>query len=386
MRQKYFYYPFAIGGDKAVIPDQIQPAGSVSLQAGWPFNYQRDLATDPLALPITRDTMNWLFNSITENLQQYQDQGFPEWNGALNPDGSTHEYPENAIVAYSPSGDPPFSLWISMVSGNSAEPGTDPTKWQQVSLRADNIQGSSAFMAESVRTTGPEQYTASFTPAVTDAFLAGGTARFFVRAPAANTTTTPLFQADGSAAKTITRGNGQPLLVGDIVGAGFWMLLAYDPVLDVYNLLNPETTVVADATTTSKGIVRLATDAEAQAFINQETVITPYTLAQALKGTNQNLTALSGHQIFPGGLYMQWTYSGWLTAEGPITLNWPNGAFNSILTVSCSTQNNTADPPFDGNDSMFQVTSWTNNDITIYLQRMSKCDHQIRALVIGFGT
>jgi hypothetical protein len=69
--------------------------------------------------------------------------------------------------------------------------------------------------------------------------------RLEVEATAANGTTAPTFQLTYSvgptatAAKTIKKGNAQPLLVGDIPGAGFKMDLAYSLVFDCWILMNP---------------------------------------------------------------------------------------------------------------------------------------------------
>lgn len=78
--------------------------------------------------------------------------------------------------------------------------------------------------------------TGAFTPAVTG--LTNGLG-VLLRAAAANSVATPTFQADATAAKTIVRPNGQPLLVGDISGAGHWLDLLYDQALDAWVLRNP---------------------------------------------------------------------------------------------------------------------------------------------------
>lgn len=66
---------------------------------------------------------------------------------------------------------------------------------------------------------------------------------FFVRASAANTTTIPTFTANNGVlgAKTIVKGNGSALGLGDIAGAGHWLLFQYDTALDKVVLLNPAT-------------------------------------------------------------------------------------------------------------------------------------------------
>lgn len=65
----------------------------------------------------------------------------------------------------------------------------------------------------------------------------------FVRAAAANTTTTPTFSPDGLTAKTIVKGANQAIVAGDIAGAGHWIELQYDATLDKWVLLNPATGV-----------------------------------------------------------------------------------------------------------------------------------------------
>jgi microcystin-dependent protein len=78
--------------------------------------------------------------------------------------------------------------------------------------------------------------TATFAPAVI-ALVNGLTVE--VRAASANTTATPTFQANASAAKTIVKGSGVALVAGDISGAGHWLTLTYDSTLDKWVLGNP---------------------------------------------------------------------------------------------------------------------------------------------------
>lgn len=66
---------------------------------------------------------------------------------------------------------------------------------------------------------------------------------FFVRASAANTVANPTitFNSGTLTPKTIVKGNNQPLVAGDIAGAGHWLFLQYDSGLDKVVLLNPAT-------------------------------------------------------------------------------------------------------------------------------------------------
>ena len=65
------------------------------------------------------------------------------------------------------------------------------------------------------------------------------------RATGANTNTAVTVKRDGLAAKTLIKGNNQPLVVGDIPGAGALMASVYDVALDKEVLLNPATGVSA---------------------------------------------------------------------------------------------------------------------------------------------
>ncbi|WP_169737389.1 phage tail protein [Desulfobulbus elongatus] len=85
--------------------------------------------------------------------------------------------------------------------------------------------------------------TASFTPAI--GALTNGM-MLLVRAGAANATTSPTFTPNSGpiTAKTIVKGNGLPLVAGDIAGAGHWLALQYDSALDKWALINPASSVV----------------------------------------------------------------------------------------------------------------------------------------------
>ena len=80
--------------------------------------------------------------------------------------------------------------------------------------------------------------TGAYTPAVTA--LTNGMS-LLVRAGSANATTTPTFTPNSGtiAAATIVKGNGLPLVAGDIAGAGHWIELQYDLTLTKWVLLNP---------------------------------------------------------------------------------------------------------------------------------------------------
>jgi len=80
--------------------------------------------------------------------------------------------------------------------------------------------------------------TATYTPTVTT-LISGLT--LYLKATAANTTTTPTFAPNGLTAKTIVKYNNQALAAGDIAGAGHILILQYDATNSVWELVNPST-------------------------------------------------------------------------------------------------------------------------------------------------
>lgn len=130
MRQKYIIKPFGVDGETASIPDLTQSDGSISWQQGWGVDYQRQKGTDPLYKPIERTSTNGLFNALSDQVKQYQEFGFPEFITTTNNGGTAFSYDYGAIVRYSATGLPPFTTYISMVTGNTYTPGTDATKWK----------------------------------------------------------------------------------------------------------------------------------------------------------------------------------------------------------------------------------------------------------------
>lgn len=135
MNQHYFDVPFALSGDVTAIPDPLQVGGTVSFTEGWNYNYQRNLSTDPAALPIDRSTMNWLFNQITTALAALQQAGIPEFITSAQNGGTAYSYGKGAAVLWSSTGNAPFTKYVSLNTANTQTPSVaDPqgltTGWQ----------------------------------------------------------------------------------------------------------------------------------------------------------------------------------------------------------------------------------------------------------------
>ncbi len=121
-----FKTPFATQGDKASIPVEIQPDGSVSYTQGYGYDYERDQVTDPAAKDIEREKMNGIFHDITEAIGEIQSFGFPKWAEAGKP------YAIRAIVYHK------NKVWQSKVENNNIEP-VAGNAWAE--LKADVTAG-----------------------------------------------------------------------------------------------------------------------------------------------------------------------------------------------------------------------------------------------------
>lgn len=109
----------------------------------------------------------------------------------------------------------------------------------------------------------------------------------FVRAGAANATTTPTFAPSGLTAHTITKLGGSALAAGDISAAGHELILRYKLASTRWELLNPAVTV-SNSSTSVAGIIQTATTAQAQAGTDTANAVTSQGLALSKSQALQN--------------------------------------------------------------------------------------------------
>lgn len=128
--------------------------------------------------------------------------------------------------------------------------------------------------------------TATYSPALT-ALVDGQVC--FVRATAANATTTPTFSPNSLTARTIVKEGGQALVAGDIRGDGHQLILRYDLANTRWELLNPARNLPA-ASASATGVVELATTAETETGTDATRAVTPDGL--------HDMTTLSGAAWF----------------------------------------------------------------------------------------
>lgn len=147
-RRDYSKVAFAATGDTHVIPTPVQPDGSISLQTGWGFDYQRNNGAgggtpDPLAKNIDRQDMNGVLNEITASVGEIQQNGNPIWASTAAP------YPVNAIVRHANIN------YRSAIANNNSTPGAN-ADWVDDTFYPGRLIGIRVITA-----TGASTYTAT---------------------------------------------------------------------------------------------------------------------------------------------------------------------------------------------------------------------------------
>lgn len=111
--------------------------------------------------------------------------------------------------------------------------------------------------------------------------------RIYVRAAYANRTTYPTLNVNGTGATRIVKGDNRALAIGDIQGSGYWMLLIYDVSFGAWVLQNPASGTnvsIPNASTSTQGIIAIATSAEVANGTNTSKAVTPKDLKDRLSG------------------------------------------------------------------------------------------------------
>lgn len=126
--------PFASNGDKSALP-ATDPNGFVNFASGYTPDYEVNLTSgDPQAKAVERGVQNYLFNILTNGMQQWQYQNRPAWYGSI-PGG----YSQWAEVMYPTDGSATPKPYRSLVSANVAAP-TDATKWEYIQGSGEMIK------------------------------------------------------------------------------------------------------------------------------------------------------------------------------------------------------------------------------------------------------
>lgn len=132
---KYYITPFAAGGNRAPIPESVQPDGSVSYPSGYGVNYQLDQTTNPNALDVERTLFNELMYDATSNLQYYQNYSVPAFISSADNGGTPYPYAKKAAVRFQRS-DSTYGIYQSLADNNIEAPeittGVFSKLWQEL--------------------------------------------------------------------------------------------------------------------------------------------------------------------------------------------------------------------------------------------------------------
>lgn len=158
MIQIFYKVPFASSGDLSAIAIPVDLTGVVSMTQGWGPDYALDPAVSGSALDIDRATTNWLFYSITQNLQQYQTFGTPELITTANNGGTAYAYAKNARVRYQVTTSDPWHVYTSKVDANTDLP-TVTASWTRDDEWLTAIQISGTYETQTHASTTYETQT-----------------------------------------------------------------------------------------------------------------------------------------------------------------------------------------------------------------------------------
>lgn len=364
MRDFFFGTPFAAVGDKTEIPRATVPDGSVSVAQGYGPDYQRDMLTDPLAKPIERGGMNWLFNQITQLLGRWQTETVPEWVSAADNNGVAIQYQVGSQVRYRVSDVAPFLSYVSVVENNDSVP-TNPANWVQTSL------GATANKIDSSKKAATTEFVNSVVGNIGD--LIAITAS---RNVTLNDIGSTLYFSNMGSVLTLPRpssvgipfGTGRcvrVICVGDVTGS---ITVPGDTVL-TYGA-----TVVPNVTVKPGQYVLLTAASGANWQVVESTADMSHNADFAVQLTG------SGFQRLPGGLIMQWITNGEAGTVGEYVDNYFEIPFPNVCLAATATHVGT-DP------EVTIVVDGLNPDKLSYVRIRSNYagDLPVLANVIAFG-
>lgn len=138
---KYIRTPFGASGDRAAIPNDAQPDGSVSQTEGFGINYQLDPVTDPDALNVPRDKFNEIEYDNQVGIQQLQQESDPRFITSSDNGGVAFSYKAGVRVRFTGGWAGAGELtYYSLVDANTTTP-TDATKCGLVQYAAPYFTG-----------------------------------------------------------------------------------------------------------------------------------------------------------------------------------------------------------------------------------------------------
>lgn len=133
MAAKKFVIPFASAGDKAPVPNTLQPDGTVSYAQGFGPDYELDKMVDPVnAKDVPRDQSNQIYYDITDAVGEIQAKGFAPWSSDL-------DYAAKAFVVGPSNGLLYVAIQGSGPSTAARNPEAETAYWQPFAMRGMTV-------------------------------------------------------------------------------------------------------------------------------------------------------------------------------------------------------------------------------------------------------
>lgn len=137
MVAKVFTVPFALDGNKNVLPNPAPGSGAVSYDSGFGADYSRQLGIDPLAKNIAREDFNGLNYDITTALQEMQaGEGVSAFSAALAAARPGAGYAKGAVIPRTDLN----GFWASTSAANADNPEVTFGKWVPVDVQGSFTQ------------------------------------------------------------------------------------------------------------------------------------------------------------------------------------------------------------------------------------------------------
>ncbi len=116
--------PFAENGDRVQVFDETQANGEVSYNQGYPSQYSMDVNKDPTntARRVNRDRFNQILHDITGNIQEWQNQLFPDYVPPSENNKVAMSYSKGMVVNFN------GVARVSLFNNNTNEP-SDAKTW-----------------------------------------------------------------------------------------------------------------------------------------------------------------------------------------------------------------------------------------------------------------
>lgn len=339
--------PFALAGDKTTILVPAQAGGAVSFNQGWTPDYQADPASNPDAKPVDRGTMNFLFNILTANLQQYQREGVPEFIAAADNGGVPVAYPMGISVMWRALDTDPWRVYLNTVTNNVNAP--PHASWLDVMI---TIPGSA------LRAT-PPQFDNGLLAAST-AFVQRALGNYQDVVPTISTAVT-LTASDVGKAVTIVAGGSIILPLGATVRGGCVLFISSTATGRVFSTQGSD---IINTLPGSVSSITLDAGDTAELYWNGgQWLLSGGTAQLRYSAQFSALRANPGRQRLPGGYLQQWGQTV-IGAGANVVITLPIAYTSNILNAQATFVNTSADIAM-GSAPVAQVRAVSATQLTL---------------------